>query len=158
MAYYIRIDEKEDYDWLVKIINNWLAADPNDPKLQLNYIHIFNWFKYLENKVSAKEAKEEVEAPTNLLSESDFKRNSPKPAPPKRRGRPPSVKKKIKPIQDPVTKYECAVHKTYYGKRRPQHDCEKCWSIYKLLNPMTYKKARTDFERARNKKAESSSQ
>jgi TPP-dependent indolepyruvate ferredoxin oxidoreductase alpha subunit len=41
----------------------------------------------------------------------------------------------------------CTDHVTYQAKRRPQTDCEGCWSLYKKLHPLEYDMKRREFER-----------
>lgn len=152
MAYYVRIDEKEDFEWLQRVLSNWLSKDPNEPLLQTNYKHIYNWDQYLNNRVTAKEVAAAVDNPVVLLTEQDTKKIAPRPKAPPRRGRPPKKKPVAKKkVVEPESLYDCVIHKTYHGKRRPQHDCEKCWSIYKLFNRMKYAQARKDFERSQAK-------
>jgi hypothetical protein len=159
MSYYIRIDEKEDLDWLSNLISNTLNRGPNDPFLQAHYERIIAWSNALSNLVPSKSALSSTDIPDQLLSESDANILRQKSLPqPKRRGRPPGkktgqkktqAKRKPKEAEDP---YACADHVNYSGSRAPRTDCIKCWSIYKSLNPMTYAQARSRFNLKQKKK------
>jgi hypothetical protein len=152
MALYIRIDEREDLDWLKRLISNSLALEPNHPMLLTNYKYLYNWDQYLNHPVSAKEVSNNTTDPKEILTETDREKTAPKPA---RRGRPPSAKTKQrakkKPKED-VDPFQCPAHKTYGAKRRPRSECTKCWELFKQFHPLEYPQARIDFERA-NKRA-----
>lgn len=151
MTYYIRIDNKEDLEWLKKLISNSLSLDPNNEKLITNYQHLFNWNRYLSEPVPMKTVNAVVQDAKAILTEIDLKKVAPKPAV---RGRPPSKKNKAKkkPVVQDIDPYQCPIHKTYGAKRRPQGDCEKCWELYKVFNPLKFKQARLDYERSLQKK------
>ncbi len=157
MASYIRIDDKEDLDWLKKVISNWLATDPNHPRLLLNYKFIAAWEQYLAHAIPAKEVAKDTAKPETLLTEADVVKTAP---PKPRRGRPPSKKTttktraKKKPVEAPDP-YVCPTHPKYTAKRRPQGECTKCWELFKTFNPMRYDLARADYERSKKYKAKS---
>ncbi len=146
MAKYIRIDTNEDYEWLIKVLDNWLNADPNSQALQINYVFIANWRKYLDNPVSAKEVSEAVPDKKVILTEADTKKTSPKP----KKKRTTKSKRKQKPDVDP---YKCPDHPTYGAKNRPRSDCATCWDLYKKFNALRYDQARREFNALQIKKA-----
>lgn len=173
MTKYIRVDHDKDYDWLRRIIENWLASDPNSTVLQVNFEHINAWNNYLNNNVvTGKEivAAVDTQAVTVILPpEKVSKLVKPKEVadPPKRRGRPPSkasiaaarkkelaARKKQKLehqkslAEDP---FRCPDHPTYHGKNKTSRDCDRCWEIYKVLHPHEYKVVRAAFERSLRK-------
>lgn len=177
MAIYLRIDDKKDYDWLVKVISNWLGTNPNDPRLQLNYEFIAAWDKYLsDNVVNLSEVIKETpeDKLLDVIAKTDLKKVKVKSKPPepevtqpKRRGRPPKKEtiaaqkhkeqllrqkereQKKKDLEsDP---FRCAEHPTYGGKNRLNRECTKCWDIYKKFHPAEYKTARAAFERNQRK-------
>ncbi len=49
--------------------------------------------------------------------------------------------------EDKANPLICNDHPTYGGLRRPQRDCESCWSVYKKLHPQEYAVKRRQFER-----------
>lgn len=61
-------------------------------------------------------------------------------------------KRKKKPglsREDKANPLICNDHPKYQGVRRPQSDCDGCWSVYKALHPMEYEIKRRDFLRSK---------
>lgn len=170
MALYLRIDHVKDYDWLKRIIQNWLDSDPNNIKLQNNFEFIYAWGQYLEsNVVTSKEVTESVNKDdlAKILppTKRQVKKPSSKPVVESpRRGRPPSKQTiaankkkeladrkqekldKIKELaSDP---FRCVDHPTYHGKNRLSRDCTKCWDIYKSFHPQDWKQVWSAYQRS----------
>lgn len=143
MAYYIRVDSKDDLDWLTKLLDNWLSRDPNNPTLQINYSYIMNWRNYIETPVSAKEVSTITETPEVILSAGDKKKMAPRPkkkTTAKRKPREKSSVKQGKTAPDDI--YTCVEHPTYGAKRRPRVDCPRCWELFAMFNPPEVVKAK----------------
>lgn len=161
MSYYIRIDNKDDILWLQNLVSNSLNRDPNSTFLQLHYERIIAWHNALEACVPSRSVLSDANIPTEILSQEDLQISIEKSTPaPKRRGRPPGKKNAAKKVvaKKKISKevediYSCQDHINYSGSRAPRTDCAKCWSIYKLLNPMTYSQARSRFNLKQKKKS-----
>jgi hypothetical protein len=154
MAHYIRIDNKEDLDWMSRVLDNLLSRDPNNPQLQINYNYILNWRKYIENTVSAKEVSLVTEAPEIILSEGDKRKMAPRPsrtkaAVSKKKKKTPASKSSIKQTKvAPDDIYTCVDHPTYGARRRPRTDCDRCWELFGKFNPpAVVKQKRNEFDR-----------
>jgi hypothetical protein len=65
-------------------------------------------------------------------------------------------KAKSKKKSQPRVKSDLCKEHPYYGAvRAPQQDCDGCWNAYKKMNPNTYSRKRSEFERNMAKKAKS---
>lgn len=144
MATYIRIDDKDNVDWMAKFLDNLLAKDPNNAFLVLNYPYLVAWRDAIAQSVSTK--KEEI--PKTIVVEEDKEELIP--PPPKKRGRPPGIKSKGKTVKRTkkvdVDPFSCPFHKQRTFKQAPRDDCETCWNIYKKMHPIEYPQARKRFE------------
>jgi len=138
---YIRVDDQADLKWLEKLCDNWLARDPNDERLLINFAHIYNWKNYINNNVvTSKEVYTEAEAPDAILPKEVLVKHVPKPPPPKKRGRPAKKTSKMsakilpKKSKD-IEIFTCKDHPKYEGiKQRPRVDCDGCWDLYAKFN------------------------
>jgi hypothetical protein len=152
MAYYIRVDSKDDLDWMTKVLDNLLSKDPNNPTLQINYNFIVNWREYISSPVAAKEVADITEQPEAILSDGDKKKMAPRPSRKKvdvKKKRTPKEKSSVKQGKTaPDDIYSCKDHPTYGAKRRPRVDCKRCWELFAMFNPPdVVKMKRTEFLR-----------
>lgn len=150
MAHYLRINERENIDWMKKFISSLMSRDPNDRFLQVNYSYLLAWQEAIESVVSTKSDS----IPDRLILEKDKAELTP--PPPKKRGRPASTDKKKKRTTKPAVVvndiFMCQVHTNRTGKQAPRDNCETCWSIYKKLHgPAEYDLARRKFNAKQNK-------
>jgi hypothetical protein len=150
---YIKVDRQEDLDWLRKYIRTELEKNlqgrimaGDTPASQSKYEYLLNWDRYLRKS---------TDGPILTMGPADVV-PLPQPKPAARRGRPPGSKNKKKSTAsrgrkstktiEPPDPYQCAVHKDRKGKRRPTDDCERCWEIFKIFNPQTYRQKRAEFD------------
>ena len=127
MAYHLTIPDKKSYDWLQSLVNNTLDTPTSRP-YQMNYEELLAW----------KAAFDICNAEREKASEA--RKAKAKPSASKKK----SVSKKRKKKE--ISEYDCEIHHTYGGVKRPRTDCIKCWSIYKKLHPQEYDRARRSFK------------
>ncbi len=155
MAYYLRIEDIETIRWFQNLVENSLASDPNSPFLQTNYVFLSAWKHALDNRVSSKEVASAVEEPSVILAEGDSAKLKQKAStkPLSQRQKKALQKAKANKLKEMAAdEFVCMEHKTYHGKRRPQSDCDRCWSIFKKLHLDRYDEARKDFLRVQRAK------
>lgn len=147
MSFYIRIDDKADLDWFLRLIQNSLA-NPSTPKLQDNIEHLLNWDRYLRAPVKMKEVVATVVAPEEILSAPDLtaakkqkvaeqrKEMERKRASKKKKGAVAGKQRKKVPEEVPeVDPFTCSKHSTYHGLRAARNaDCDECWELYAIRN------------------------
>src|SRR5688572_22602650 len=132
MAYFIRVETKEDLDYLGQLFTDFVmkmktARDPEDVARFVDIAPtIYRLHDAVSGAVKGKEA-EKLEVPKEEFPE-DFKK------------RPPSAK-------NTNHKYDlCSEHPFYGATRVPGKDCDGCWAAYKRMHPEKYDTARRKFE------------
>lgn len=134
MAYFIRLEKKEDLEWLEKILANSvekLRQRDVSYTLEAASEHIIRCYDAVLTAVPAKEKKA-------LGVGDEFVETSQ------------ASSKKTQGSKDDYVPGLCATHPKNAIQRAPRTDCEGCWSAYKRLHPLEYEKSRRNFER-RNK-------
>jgi hypothetical protein len=124
----LEINDKVAVDWLKMLINNQLVR--NSQYTVDNYSSLIAWQQALDT-------------PAALPKE-------PSPKPVKRVAKKVAARGRGKKKQKDAP-YECSAHPNFGGMRSPRTDCERCWDIYKQLNPMRYTQARRKFDLKANK-------
>lgn len=134
MTLYIKIENKESVDWLCSLIQNTLAQRSHPTTISC-YPMLADWENGLSNPLDLKKILEEADA-------------LPKPTPKARAKRSTKKKREGLPPEDKANPLICNEHPKYGGVRRPQSNCEGCWSVYQKLHPLEYKQKRRDWERS----------
>lgn len=133
-SHYIKIDKKAA-DWLQGLIKNTLNSPGSRPMIEA-FEEIYAWAQALDRPMTDEEVlKELTEAQATkpaIVDKPKAKKNK-------------RTKRSTQPKVDPKDPYTCVNHRTYQGKIAPRSDCDKCWSIYKLLHPMEYEQKRRTF-------------
>lgn len=129
MAYFIRLESKDDIDFLQTILGNGVKKlKAGGSSLEGAASQIVNCYEAVINAVPAKEAER-----LGITAEEfpdDIK-----------------VKGKKKKASDEYIPNLCPNHPKNEFKRSPRTDCEGCWEAYKRLHPLEYDLARRKFER-----------
>jgi len=128
-AYFIRLENKEDLEWLQTILGNSIQTlkGRGSERLASMAENIVRVHDAVINAVPAKEAE------ALGISAEEF------PDDVKPKGRPASNDKYVPNL--------CPDHPKNEFKRAPRTDCEGCWAAYKRLHPMEYDINRAKFER-----------
>jgi hypothetical protein len=137
MTVYIKLDDS-GFQWLKKLLDNTMAADPNS-HIKLTY------YPQLESCYNAFSEAYTLEQ-LGKLEEVQGLFAAKKVAAAKATTRPTKVRKKRikKADKDP---YQCPAHPNYQAARVPRTDCAKCWDLYRQFHPMDYQAKRRAFER-----------
>ena len=126
MAYFIRIERKEDLEWLQSILDNSVAKlRQGSTLLEAASEHIARVHESVFAAVPAKEA-------SVLGIDGEFEKEVP---PPKKE-------------KEERYKYNhCSDHPYAPIKQAPRTTCKGCWKAYKKLHPEKYDLARRNFLR-----------
>lgn len=137
MAYFIRLENKEDLEWLQTILNNSVATlrKGSSSRLAAMSENIVRVHDAVINAVPKKEAE------ALGVSHEEF----PEDVKPKATKK--STKKKAEPKEPDYVPNLCPTHPKKEILRAPRTDCDGCWDAYKRLHPMEYDNARRNFER-----------
>lgn len=131
MAYFIRLERKEDVEWLASLLGNSVERlrEGGLQSVSSAADKIYRIHDAIINAVPAKEA--EALGITSEEYPEDVK---------------PAKTTRIKPKDDYIPNL-CESHPRNEFKRSPRTDCEGCWAAYKRLHPMEYDNARRKFDR-----------
>lgn len=126
MTLWVKFEDKDALFWLQRMMENMIERADNDPvRYHDHYQNIVTSAKSLNDYFTSVQVAEQVEA---------------KPA--KKRKTRSSDEVRAEKLQA-----LCKTHQGYKARQRPRTDCDECWEAYKKFNPLTYDKARRDFER-----------
>jgi hypothetical protein len=136
MAYYIRLERKEDIVWLQNILDRAVAkckASPNNVPATIE-----NVYRVADAVASFQETDDAAAmgVPKEVLDQDE----KPKPKP-----------------NDNYVPNLCPKHPKYGAKRVPGKECEGCWNAYKKFHPLEYEKALRNFNARTKPQARSSS-
>lgn len=124
MAWFPRIDEKEDFQYLKRFIDAWVVKCNGNIGAYVEYVDMFTRLqKAFEDAVQAEEIKvaQAIEKP---------------------------VKAPRKKKEEAVLFRLCPDHPSYQAKRSPRTDCKGCWEAFeKYAGKPRAKQARQKFER-----------
>ncbi len=126
MPYTIKIETKEQFDYLKRIVDNSKRMMHNNTSAYVEYLDMIDALALtFEEAIVEKPPKVEIiETPKKKKTTS----------------------RKVSTVAKlPVF---CEDHPTYGAKRAPRTACETCWSAYERLNPAQFPAARRKFERA----------
>lgn len=126
MAWYIRIDEKEDFNYLKKFIDTWAVKSKDNPSAYSEYVDMFSRLQQaFDNSTQAEEIEitKAIERPSRKSKET----------------------KTVTPLKF------CSEHPTYQAKRSPRTPCDGCWQAFeKYAGKDRATKAKLKFERKVN--------
>lgn len=127
MAFFIRIERKQDLEWLQSVMQNSVSKlRQGSSQLEAASENIVRVHESVINAVEGKEA-------TALGITDEFKDTE-------------KVAAKPKPIKDDYIPNLCKDHPKSTMKRVPGTDCKGCWSAYKRLHPEKYDVALRTFK------------
>lgn len=127
MAWFPKIDEKEDFQYLKRFIDTWAVRCKNNLAAYVDYAEMFDRLQAAFNDAIQAE---EVEVAKGLE-------------------KPKAVPKKKK--EEVVNFRFCPDHPSYQAKRSPRTDCKGCWEAFeKYAGRSRAKQARQKFERKVN--------
>lgn len=140
MSIYIKIEDKEAFDWLANMIKNTLASNPNSHILTTAYPKISAWSEALDDPMTEAQLLKSEFVSDHIKDSIKNHKDSQKP-----RTKRKTTAKKPKPAD--VDPYKCSDHPNYTIKRIPRTDCDTCWKLYKQFYPLEYPQKRKNFER-----------
>ena len=147
MARYIKIENDEDYQWLLLILEN-----------QLHKFKDGNSKLPIETIVQVERILEDLKIEVDLQSASSSKLDSAakaetikSPAKSKTASEKPSLNKRTRRSKEEMqmvrSQAKCNTHVTYTASRAPRTDCDECWKAYKKFHPLEYNRAKERFQR-----------
>lgn len=127
-AFYIRLETKEDIEWLSNILDNSVMKVKNGNVALVDIAE-----NILRVHDATHSAMTEDEIITYLL------------------GRQEEIKEAKKKVVKKELPNFCEQHKTYGAVKPPRTECDVCWTQYKRFHPLEYGPALKKFQRRQEK-------
>ena len=135
MAYYIKIDTKQQFEFIKRIVENSHVKMHSNVGAYVEYIDIVDALKEaFDNPVDFRAVGQSIQKEEEKILEAATKSKTVN----KTRKKLPAVAKLPSLCED---------HPTFRAMRAPRTDCKTCWAAYKRLNPTKWANAHRKFLR-----------